>query len=556
MLHGPFRHRRGDKFRRQNLPDELSHLFGLGSSTDPGTVQPTPTSIVDSSVAVTVPATSAITPVSPTSQAQPSPSILSSTLTSSSTPSTTQTTSTTPSSSSVISTPLTTAQPSPSPSPSSASTLTFFTVSSEPAVSGTSSARPSSTNSAVGGASTGIIAGGILAAIVAIAGIVFAILYFLRKSHRDQDEALAEEIWSRPEARRQSVLLPDEPGPVGPYNAMGAPRPPTMIERHLNSMPSPLSRQPTMPNMYSNNGYGNGYGASESGQSSFYPGDVMTPTSSNPFISPYSQDVLASPVSSSVPDYHVASHLTSPVAPPQALTRSSSSTNQAAVIRQNSIPGGPHSPMVSSPNDTDPRYVELSRSSVTPSQGMQYEEINQKLHAPMSSVMATVPEESHDEASDNRMLSPNSDPSPRDEKESADVDPGTEQVVDASCGLDIEVPLPTPIMFEQTRISSNPPTLPEIRVPERSFSPVASLELPVPLSARESPSPFSVEFSDMRTPPPAGLKFTSSPLATSAPTSTEPNVIPPGNQKAEAKSFKRPDTVYTLYDEEDAYGGF
>ena len=141
-------------------------------------------------------------------------------------------------------------------------------------------------------------------------------------------------------------------------------------------------------------------------------------------------------------------------------------------------------------------------------------------------------------------------------KGSADVDSGTEhQVVDASCGLDIEVPLPTPIMFEQTRISSNPPTLPEIRVPERSFSPAASLELPIPLSARESPSPFSVEFSDVRTPPPAGLKFTSSPLATSTPTSAEPTVIP-SDQKAEAKSSKRPDTVYTLYDEEDAYGGF
>jgi hypothetical protein len=370
---------------------------------------------------------------------------------------------------------------------------------------------------------------------------------------------LAEEIWNRPEARRQSVFLPDEPGPIGPYNAMGTPRPPTMIERHLNSMPSPLSRQATMPNMYSNNGYGNGYGASEYVQPSFYPGDIVTPTSTNPFISPYTQDVMVSPVSSNVPDYHVASHPPSPVAPPQALTRSSSSTNQATVIRQNSIPGGPHSPMVSSPNDTDPQYVELSRSSVTPSQGMQYEEITKKLHAPMSSVMATVPEESHDDATHNRMPTPNADRSPRDEdppKEPADVDSVTEyQVVDAPCGLDVEVPFPTPIMFEQTRISSNPPTLPEIRVPERSFSPVASFELPVPLSARESPSPFSVEFSDMRTPPPAGLKFTSSPLATSAPTSAEPTVIP-HDQKAEAISSKRPDTVYTLYDEEDAYGGF
>ncbi len=111
-----------------------------------------------------------------------------------------------------------------------------------------------------------------------------------------------------------------------------------------------------------------------------------------------------------------------------------------------------------------------------------------------------------------------------------------------------------PIMFEQTRITSNPPTLPEIRVPERSLSPVPSLGSPVPLSARESPSPFSVEFSNVRTPPPAGLKLASSPLATSTPASAKPTVIS-HETKVEAKSSKRPDTVYTLYEEEDAYGG-
>jgi len=187
---------------------------------------------------------------------------------------------------------------------------------------------------------------------------------------------------------------------------------------------------------------------------------------------------------------------------------------------------------------------------------MQYADIAEKLHSPMTSVMAAVPEESHDEATHNWMPTPNADPSPRVEdapKESANVDSGTEQIVDASRGLDIEVPLPTPIMFEQTRIQSTPPTLPEIRVPDRSLSPVASFEFPVPLSARETPSPFSVEFSDMRTPPPAGLKFTSSPLASSTPASAEPTVIPRG-QKTEAESSKR-DTVYTLYEEEDAYGG-
>jgi len=238
--------------------------------------------------------------------------------------------------------------------------------------------------------------------------------------------------------------------------------------------------------------------------------------------------------------------------------RSLNSTNQAAVVRQNSIPGGPHSPMVSSPDATNSHYLELSRSSVTPSQGMHYAEIAEKLHAPMSSVFAAVPAGPHDDAPEIRLFTPHTDLPPPDEdapKESPFADSGTEQVVDASHESDIEVPLPTPIMFQQARISSTPPTLPEIRVPERSFSPVASLELPVPLSARESPSPFSVEFSDVRTPPPAGLKFTSSPLATSITTQAESTTIP-REPKTEAYLPKRPDTVYTLYDEEDAYGGF
>jgi hypothetical protein len=83
----------------------------------------------------------------------------------------------------LISLPVLRASLQPSPSSASASTLPFLhTVSSQPAPDATSSARPSSTNSAVGGASGGIIVGGILAAVVCIAGIVFALLYFLVRS--------------------------------------------------------------------------------------------------------------------------------------------------------------------------------------------------------------------------------------------------------------------------------------------------------------------------------------------------------------------------------------
>lgn len=68
MPHDPFRHRRRAKSDRQDsgnaLPNELSRLFGLDTSTDAG--QSTPTATVDSPIAVTVSATSAAaaTPVS------------------------------------------------------------------------------------------------------------------------------------------------------------------------------------------------------------------------------------------------------------------------------------------------------------------------------------------------------------------------------------------------------------------------------------------------------------------------------------------------------------
>ena len=379
-----------------------------------------------------------------------------------------------------------------------------------------------------------------------------------RKCRRNEDEALAEEIWNRPAAVRQSAIIPDEPELVRPYNAMGpgSPRPPTMIERHLNNSPSMLSRQP-QPNMYPNNGYATGYGAMQYGQPSFSPGDVMSPTSANPFISPYARDVMTSPVSS-VPDYHDPPSPASPTLPPPALTREpSSGMDQAAVVRQNSVTSGPHSPVVSAPDASDPHYVDLSRSSVTPFQAAQYADITEKLRTPMSSVMVPTPDGPRVNAPNVQILTPQADLPPQEQKaptESPFADPGTQQPdVDASHELDTEVPLPTPVLYDNMRISSTPPTMPEIHVPERSFSPVASLEFPVPLSARETPSPFSVEFSDTRTPPPAGLKHKSSPLANSSPTQAQPTVIP-HEAKADAEPGRR-DTVYTLYDEEDAYGG-
>jgi len=216
--------------------------------------------------------------------------------------------------------------------------------------------------------------------------------------------------------------------------------------------------------------------------------------------------------------------------------------------------------VISSPDATDPNYVDLSRSSVTPFQAAQYAEITERLRTPMPSVLEVVPVASSAGQSNQRRLTPPTGLPPPNETASSEspfINPGTEQpAVDASQELEMDVPLPTPILYQHSRISSTPPMLPEIRVPDRSFSPVASLEFPVPLSARDSPSPFTAEFSDLRTPPPEGLKYKSSPLAASSPTQDQPSASAiPREIRTEGEPAKRPDTVYTMYDEDDAYGG-
>ncbi|KAI9453402.1 hypothetical protein BJY52DRAFT_1189624 [Lactarius psammicola] len=453
------------------------------------------------------------------------------------TPTTTTSTTSTTSSPPVISTPTTTSTtPLTTSTPTTIPTFIQTIVNPSGVIQG-SSATPSPTSSStpVGGTSTGIIVGGIIAAILGAAGILAAVVYFLRKCRGRENEAFAEEIWNRGDARRQSAALGDDSEPVRPFNA--PPRPPSMIERrHLNNASTP-PRQPTLPNMYPNNAYGSGYGATNYSQQSFSPGQVVSPNSANPFFSP-------------------------PAYLPQAVTgEPSPGMGPVAVAHQNSVTGGPFSPVVSSPDAADPHYTDLSRSSVTPFQAAQYAEITEKLGAPMSSVLDAVPEEQQAAVSDNIAVPSHDDPVAQGGNThtvSPFVDAAAIQqpINYPSSESDDELPLPSPNAFQQTRIASLPPTLPEIHVPERSFSPVASLEFPVPLSVRNSPSPLSAEFSDLRGPPPTESNYQSSPLATSTPMQAQAQAtVIPREPKNGAASTNRPDTVYTMYDEEDAYGG-
>ncbi|KAI0251787.1 hypothetical protein BJV78DRAFT_1208748 [Lactifluus subvellereus] len=189
-----------------------------------------------------------------------------------------------------------------------------------------------------------------------------------------------------------------------------------------------FARQPTLPNTYPNTSYGIGYGVTQYTQSSFSRGDVVSPTSANPYFSPYAQDVMVSP-------------------PRLSFTRQPSNVMVQAVARQNSV-GGPYSPVVSS-HTTDPHYAGLSRSRVTPFQAAHYAEITKKPGTPMSSVLGAVPEDPYSAVPSDITPASHTDIPLRDENaptKSPFADPGTEHSdADDSHGLDIESPLPSPV---------------------------------------------------------------------------------------------------------------
>ncbi|KAH9028664.1 hypothetical protein EDB85DRAFT_2255244 [Lactarius pseudohatsudake] len=374
---------------------------------------------------------------------------------------------------------------------------------------------PGITVTPVSGTSTGIIVGGIIAAILGSAGILAAVVYFLRKCRGRQDEAFSEEFWnpSRSDACRQSAALGADAEPVRPYGA--PPRPPSMIERHLNNTPSMPPRQPTLPNVYPNNAYGNGYGATN-----YSSGQTLS--------------LLAT-----------LSRRTRQTRSSHPLTREPPiRTGPVPVAHQNSVTGGPFSPVVSSPDAPDPHYTDLSRSSVALFQAAQYAEITEKLGGPMSSVLGAVSEERQAAVSDNNAAPSYDDPSTQGvnmHTESPFVDAPVVQQPIGNPSYESDDELPCPLRMHSIRCVSH------------HFHRLASLEFPVPLSVRSSPSAISAEFSDLRGPPPSEPNHKSSPLATSTPmrAQEQPTVIP-REPKTGAAPANRPDTVYTVYDEEDA----
>jgi len=113
-------------------------------------------------------------------------------------------------------------------------------------------------------------------------------------------------------------------------------------------------------------------------------------------------------------------------------------------------------------------------------------------------------------------------------------------------------------VIPQERPLSDPPTLPEIHVPERTFSPT-SYDFPQTPSARPTPSPFHTNFT-IPSAPSSGDKFAKdlAPSAASAPAPRMQAIFPdsPKQEVTPKPQSQRPTSTYTVYDEADAYGGF
>lgn len=407
-----------------------------------------------------------------------------------------------------------------------------------PSLTATASAAASTSAAPSGGLSTGAVIGSVAGGLVAIGFAVFVCLWFLRRWKKQQAE---EEAFNATAFRQSAILMDDDSTGYGSTGYGGRnPRPPTMIERKMANAP------PSMP----------GYGAAQNGNQheyydyqqdygqqqdpsqpqypnypalppaahaahdigrSFSPGQIVPISPTSPHTNPFQ-----TPISSNYDDHNLPNDLLARV--------------PSAVL-----------PRQDSPAD----YIDMSRSSVTPYQAVQYAEINRRLQPGTSedqrtSSGSTIMPSAHDFPSVPETIHqtpPLSRPSLSRNQASPFADP--EDRHNRSIELNIEPPSPS-----YSRITSTPPSLPEITPTQKTFSTISPISYDFPVSA--GPSPFTNSFSlatgDSNAAMGPRMIQPEEPAVHAAPKETT-------GKKAESKS-RRPDTVYTEYGaEEDAYGG-
>ena len=296
-----------------------------------------------------------------------------------------------------------------------------------------------------------------------------------RLKKRKDDNAFDSDVF-----KRQSRMLHDEPQMIPDHDngSPFAPRPPTMIERRMNSTPVSnmgVNVHGPGPAYGGYNDYNAGYN-----HSGFTPGQVVPHH-------PYADSYMGSPMSA-------------PMSPPMSVNYGDvgAEQSQSAYLSRQPATNGP------APADNSGQYVDMSRSSVTPFQAAQYEEIHRRLNMPPPGpVLGSLAEEEY----------PREPPTPKGPSPFAD---SSEDVI----------PPPSPAHSNPGRVDSSPPTLPELNPP---MSPVYALR------------PGTAELSSKQTEG-SGGNFPAAPA-------------PAHVTRPTAQGQKRPDTVYTIYDDEDAYGG-
>lgn len=277
------------------------------------------------------------------------------------------------------------------------------------------------------------------------------------------------------------------------------------------------------------------------------------PGAGNPFFSPIGESPM-SPYSAP-PESARSEH--------DALMRKSSTTMNTYVTRHTSGGQGDFTP-------PDSDYVDLSRSSVTPFQAAQYAEISRRLNTappgPLATpVLASVAE---DMASEPPVPPKTVNTPPLDvgqnvavghlsafalhdhslpESPFADPEHSRTSTVDPDDDDDGMPQPPSPAFSSNSRVTSNPPVLPEINVPQRAFSPVAYEAPNAMASSHLAPSPLAGAVML-----PAQAHFATHHGAFADVPKTPTIESPPVTPRPHVTEAKRPET---LYDDDDAYAG-
>jgi hypothetical protein len=362
-----------------------------------------------------------------------------------------------------------------------------------------------------------------------------------------------------------------------------------MIERHLASPAPTFGTQYGHPgpvfNEYTGEYADNGAGYGVPNFQSFSPGQVLnmnnaapSPISANSAHPMYADPAYAqspfSPAGSPIAphgqyagqEYYEHGQPPVGVAAYPVLTRQGSGSSQTSDKR-----GLPTPTNIQRENAPASDYVDLNRSSVSPYQAEQYQEISRRLNTEVPAGLPTAEIE--------KDLPPQPNTSPFADPTSAPPSPGGQYAIDrrnlerpvsgeslASQTLEFPVPpSPAHAVSSRYRVDSSPPTLPEIFVESRvsvGGFPMRNSEIMSPgLTPGQgsrfptTPSPLASSFA-MSSPPPSGeSSFVHNAAAAPSPLHNEVSAPEAAVTKEENPNAKKRTTTYSMYDPEDAYGG-